>query len=167
MNPYYPSEALLQYLKQVYVLDWQRGIHGFAHWHRVLQNGLLLAKRNGANQRVVTLFAFLHDIQREDDGYDLEHGERAKNLILSTIQPTHLHLPPAELELLTYACEFHTHGYTEGDVTVRTCWDADRLDLGRVGIVPDPKYLCTAEAKEEKILLEAYQRSLQQNRKVY
>ena len=28
-----------------------------------------------------------------------------------------------------------------------TCWDADRLDLGRVGIIPDSKYLFNAEAK--------------------
>ena len=161
MNRYYPSEDLLNYLQKIYVLDWHRGLHGFSHWERVLTNGLALAKKNGANQRVVTLFAFLHDICRENDGYDLEHGERVKVLILSTIQPEFLHLPSHELELLTYACEFHTNGFTEGDLTVRTCWDADRLDLGRVGIVPDPAYLCTVEAKDEDMIMEAYLRSVQ------
>ena len=32
--------------------------------------------------------------------------------------------------------------------TIGTCWDADRLDLGRVGIVPQPKFMSTAFAKE-------------------
>ena len=33
------------------------------------------------------------------------------------------------------------------DVTIQICWDADRLDLGRVGITPHPSRLCTAAAK--------------------
>lgn len=32
------------------------------------------------------------------------------------------------------ALAYHSDGYTEGDITVQVCWDADRLDLGRVGI---------------------------------
>jgi uncharacterized protein len=31
---------------------------------------------------------------------------------------------------------------------VQACWDADRLDLGRVGIAPAPERLCTAAARE-------------------
>jgi uncharacterized protein len=50
-------------------------------------------------------------------------------------------------------------GRTEADNTIQTCWDADRLDLGRVGIVPDPSRLCTAAAKEPAIRAWAYQRS--------
>jgi uncharacterized protein len=34
------------------------------------------------------------------------------------------------------------------DVTVRACWDADRLDLGMVGIKPDPKRLFIEEGKK-------------------
>ncbi len=33
-----------------------------------------------------------------------------------------------------------------------TCWDADRLDLGRVGIMPEPSRLCTAAAKRSDLL---------------
>jgi uncharacterized protein len=39
-------------------------------------------------------------------------------------------------------------GSTDGDLTVQTCWDADRLDLGRVGICPQSERLCTAAAKQ-------------------
>ena len=36
-----------------------------------------------------------------------------------------------------------------GDITVQCCWDADRLDLGRV--MPDPRRLCTDAAKSDKM----------------
>ena len=56
--------------------------------------------------------------------------------------------------MLTYAVRHHSDGLIEADVTVQTCWDADRLDLGRVGIVPRPDRLCTAHARDP-VLLEA------------
>jgi len=39
-------------------------------------------------------------------------------------------------------------GLIEADVTVQTGWDADRLDRGRVGIVPRPEKQCTEQARE-------------------
>ena len=69
-----------------------------------------------------------------------------------------------EAELLAYACTHHSDGYTEANITVQTCWDADRLDLGRVGIRPHPRYLCTAAAKEASLLETAYRRSLMARR---
>ena len=64
-----------------------------------------------------------------------------------------------ELALLTDACERHSLGLTKADVTIQTCWDADRLDLGRVGIKPHPKYLCTAAAKASAVIQAAFLRS--------
>ena len=46
------------------------------------------------------------------------------------------------------------------DITVQTCWDADRLDLGRVGIIPRPDRLCTEEARDPVLLDIAYRRSV-------
>ena len=37
---------------------------------------------------------------------------------------------------------------TTDDLTVMACWDADRLDLGRVGIRVDPKRLFTTTAQD-------------------
>ena len=34
------------------------------------------------------------------------------------------------------------------NVTLQACWDADRLDLGRVGITPLPHLLCSDAARE-------------------
>ena len=61
-------------------------------------------------------------------------------------------LPDADFRLLYDACVGHTDGRTEADITVQTCWDADRLDLGRVSMAPDPKKLCTPAAKRGEIL---------------
>ena len=41
-----------------------RGTHGVVHWARVLENGLRVAELNGADTRVVTLFALFHDSRR-------------------------------------------------------------------------------------------------------
>jgi uncharacterized protein len=56
-------------------------------------------------------------------------------------------LADADFDLLTEACRLHTDGLLDGDVTVQTCWDADRLDLGRVGITPRFDRLCTAAGR--------------------
>jgi uncharacterized protein len=62
--------------------------------------------------------------------------------------------------LLHTACADHTKGLLDADITIQTCWDADRLDLGRVGIVPDPDRLCTDAAREPTFQDWAYQRSV-------
>jgi len=43
---------------------------------------------------------------------------------------------------------------------VQTCFDADRLDLGRVGKMPKTKYLCTDAGKSQEIIAWAHQRSI-------
>ena len=59
-----------------------------------------------------------------------------------------MHLDDDDFELLFEACRLHTDGLIDGDITLQTCWDADRLDLGRVGITPEPDLLCTDAARE-------------------
>ncbi len=38
---------------------------------------------------------------------------------------------------------------------MRACWDSDRLDLGRVDVVPDPDYLCTDYARRPDVIAAA------------
>jgi uncharacterized protein len=64
-----------------------------------------------------------------------------------------------EMELLCYACEHHSDGMVLGDPTVQTCWDADRLDLGRVGITPNSRYLCTEAARSQACMARANRRA--------
>ena len=121
------------------------GTHGVGHWARVLENGLRLAEATDAKVEVVQLFAIFHDARRVNDGHDDGHGERGADL---AAELRHLFtLSDNDFELLYEACAAHTDGLTEADVTIQVCWDADRLDLGRVGIVPAPMKLCTPAVK--------------------
>ena len=140
------SEDLIRIIEQGFALCLD-GIHGAPHWARVRTNGLRLAEQTGANRAVVELFAWLHDSKRLNDGHDPQHGVRAAQFAAS-LRGTHFDLPESDFALLQFACEFHTAGLTEADVTVQTCWDADRLDLGRIGIRPNPRRLCTSAARE-------------------
>ena len=155
LNP----RALLTLLRERFALDW-RGIHGAPHWARVRRNGLLLAERTGASRRVVSLFAFLHDSCRQDDGRDAQHGARAAVSVGALRERRLVELSDEEVELLSFACRYHSDGLVDADVTVQTCWDADRLDLGRVGKRPDPRRLCTPAARDRQLIAWAYRRSL-------
>ena len=43
---------------------------------------------------------------------------------------------------------------------MQVCWDADRLDLGRVGYMPHPSRLCTPAARDAELIRWAYERSV-------
>lgn len=150
--------AVIEVVRRQFRLDWH-GIHGAAHWARVRVNGLALARRNGARADVVELFALLHDSQRRDDGRDRHHGARAADYVRDLNRDL-LRLDPFGLDQLAYACRHHSDGLIEADVTVQTCWDADRLDLGRIGVRPDPLRLCTPDARQQEVLERALRRSL-------
>ena len=149
---------LINMIKQEFILDWN-GIHGYSHWMRVRKNGLFLAKKNKANIEIVELFAFLHDLKRNNNGLDPDHGRRAAEFIKS-LKGTFIFLKEEDFDELLFACEKHSAGLIKASVTVQTCWDADRLDLGRVGRKPDSQYLCTSIAKEQEVIEWCYKRSL-------
>jgi len=134
------------------------GTHGITHWARVYENGLLIGGRNGANLKIVELFAVLHDAGRMNERGDPGHGGRGAELA-RMLRGSCFSLADDELDLLDFACTYHTAGYIEADLTVQTCWDADRLDLGRVGITPIPERLCTPEAKGPGVLSWAHDRA--------
>jgi len=127
------------------------GDHGVAHWGRVLENGLRLAEETGANVEAVTLFAVFHDSKRVNEAVDLGHGQRGAEFA-SALRERIFDLSDDEFDLLYRACAKHTDGHIHDDITVQTCWDADRLDLGRVGITPHPGRLCTDAAKRPEML---------------
>ncbi len=151
-------KELLEYLRSQFKVDWH-GYHGVSHWSRVRVNGLTLAKQTGANTHVVELFAFFHDSARLNESQDEGHGRRGVDLA-KTLKGKFFEASDQEMDLLFHACSFHSDGLSEGDQTVLTCWDADRLDLARVGITPDPVYLCTHAARQQDMLNSAIARSL-------
>jgi len=138
------SNELLQTILNQYLLP-RNGVHGISHWARVLENGRMLAVKTGARLQVVEFFAVLHDAKRPHEGIDYTHARLGAEYAAS-LRGNLLDLNDDDFELLYSACSEHTSGKIDGDITLQTCWDADRLDLGRVGITPDPKRLCTETA---------------------
>ncbi|MCA9055199.1 MAG: hypothetical protein KDA75_15270 [Planctomycetaceae bacterium] len=121
-----------------------KSVHGPDHWRRVEANGIRLAQStSGADLLVVRLFAVFHDAERWDDGSDLDHGPRAARLV-QRVHRDWFEVSANQLELLTVACRDHTEGDTAADPTIGCCWDADRLDLPRVGIMPHRDFMSTA-----------------------
>ena len=137
----------IEAIKQFALKDWELGeTHGLPHWQRVERNGIILATSE-VNITVVRLFAYLHDKCRIDNGYDVEHGKRAAIMINGIRHILLKGLTDNEFELLSKACELHTTTLRTGNSTIDTCFDADRLDLERVGIVPHPNKMATSKGE--------------------
>jgi len=118
----------------------KRGVHGPSHWARVKHHGLIIGEQVGADLEVIKLFAFLHDSQRLSEYRDPEHGLRAAQYAKS-LNGKFFDLNTDQMDLLTTAMEGHSEGELHLNPTIQTCWDADRLDLGRVGIKPSEEFL--------------------------
>lgn len=123
------------------------GHHGLPHWHRVAERGIRLALETGANVDVIVLFAYLHDAQRHDEDEDIHHGLRGADHALELGLKGHLRLTVEGINQLCYAIKHHSNGNLSDDPTIATCWDADRLDLWRVGVTPAGRFLSTDAAK--------------------
>lgn len=127
------------------------GDHGVSHWARVLENGRRLSEQTGASLTVVSLFALFHDSRRVNECTDDDHGLRGAEFA-AELRGQVFEISDQEFRLLYRACEGHTHERTHPDITIQTCWDSDRLDLGRVGITPHPGKLCTDAAKTKQMI---------------
>ncbi|MDX8152045.1 hypothetical protein SK069_10605 [Patulibacter brassicae] len=124
-------------------------IHGPSHWRAVAATAAELADATGpaADRELLLLFALLHDAKREDDGYDPDHGPRAAILLDELRAEGRVTLDDERAERLAEALRDHTRGTTHADVTIGVCWDADRLLIGRVGLVPDARYCSTPDGR--------------------
>ncbi len=141
-------EALLWEKVSAQFHNGPQSIHGPSHWRRVLGNALLLATRTGADVAVVRMFAVFHDSRRINDMTDPDHGTRGAAYAAEARAVGLFTLSDDQFALLHAACVGHTDGLHHADPTIGTCWDADRLDLGRCGMVPDAKFMSTAFARE-------------------
>jgi len=141
-------------------LDLHHGWHGIEHWARVWTNARFLCRETGADPTVPCWFAFLHDSQRCSEGSDSEHGERAAAFARKHHAKGDITLDAGQLAELEFACIHHSGGATTGPLTAQICWDADRLDLSRVGVTPRADRLCTEPAKRPETIERAIQRGL-------
>jgi len=122
-------------------------LNGPDHWRRVEQVGLFIAARTGADAMVVRLFALFHDSRRRNIDRDEGHGMRGAEYAL-TLRGDGYQISEEQFQLLIYACCWHSEQEHHDNPTIATCWDADRLDLGRLGIIPDPRFLSTEISRE-------------------
>ena len=88
---------------------------------------------------------------RENDGHDPAHDPRAVDFAASL---------RGVLFDIEEACSAHSDGRMMAHPTVQACWDADRLDLQRVWITPDPRRLATQTARGRHLFRQAKRRSL-------
>jgi uncharacterized protein len=128
------------------------GMHGVPHWSRVLRFGTEIAVRLDVDPHPVRLFAFLHDCCRLSEGDDPEHGPRAADFAWSLQQQGLLGLDRPTAMMVAEACRWHSDGLVDGPPLIQACWDADRLDVGRVGIRPDPRRLCSDAARDPRLI---------------
>ncbi len=134
--------------------------HGPAHWQSVYRFGKMLYP--GIDKGVLFYFSVFHDFFKSNDFADKSHGKKAltamplikENLkIWNKDKKAH----NSQIEQLAFAFENHDCTIQEyasltnplkDNKNVRACLDADKLDLGRVGIIPESKHLLTEEAKK-------------------
>lgn len=149
-------EGLVRVVLEDYALDPQ-GLHGVVHWARVFENGCRLADEMKVDRTVITLFAAFHDSRRVNEGHDPEHGLRGA-VLAAQFRGRLFEINDSDFERFQFACTWHTSRTHHDDPVIQCCWDADRLDLGRVGLVPDRRFLNTSAAKQKDILDWAYGR---------
>lgn len=119
-------------------------VHGQTHWAAVARNAVMLANRtDGANAYLGLAFALLHDCARKVDGDDPQHGARAAHRLIELEPLLPRPLTERDRARLIDALIRHDCGTTSDDPVIGVCWDADRLDLGRVGVELDPTYFST------------------------
>jgi len=146
----------LAVVRPVFRLDLRDGIHGVSHWSRVWFHGRRIAASMDVNPSVLAWFAYLHDSQRHNDGHDPLHGQRAADFAVQLRRERLIvELDATEFEHLCEAMRLHSDGHTESEPAIRACWDADRLDLYRVGIRPLPRLLCTEPARHPLTIRQA------------
>ena len=144
--------TIAEEIKKQFKLD-IHSLHGISHWERVRKIGFYLAATTEADFRVVNLFSLLHDSQRENEDYDPYHGFRASEYVQLLFTSGLLPLDQKQLDQLKYACLHHSERNAQSDdITIQTCWDADRLDLCRLGIIPDNKFFYTEVGKSKKAI---------------
>jgi uncharacterized protein len=131
--------------------------------------GALLAEHEGLPEparRCVEIFSLVHDLARLDDGGGNQHAIDGAMYLDEVLPAIFGPLPQEHIETIRAAIRYHSDGMTasvarecglfealEGppDLVIRTigcCWDADRLDLPRVGIHPDANLMSTESWRE-------------------
>lgn len=108
-------------------------LHGLGHTARVMVWAAVLTRETEWFEPVVWAAA-CHDLRRESDGYDLDHGFRAGTWVRDVL-PGKLRQPLAHLERIARACDWHVCRDRDAGWNHPVLWwlkDADGLDRVRL-----------------------------------
>jgi len=116
-------------------------MHGERHWRAVAWAGLRISElRPDLSRIILVAFGLLHDCRRETDDWDPDHGARAARVALRS-RPLKRLAGVEGRELVAEACRLHERGpITPASAQIGACWDADRVNLVRLGFSLDPRY---------------------------
>jgi uncharacterized protein len=127
--------------------------HGEQHWLAVARTGLEIRRADDqCDRKVLFLFALLHDARRELETRDPEHGPRAAGLALTLRERALFGIDDARMALLMEACQLHDTGAVSDEPSIGACYDADRLNLARLGITPDPSLLSRPVSRDPEFI---------------
>jgi uncharacterized protein len=131
----------------------EEGIHGLAHSLRAAHFAKMIAKSECPGSLDDTIIgAFLHDIGRTDDSNDRTHASRSAEIAEELLKR---HWPDLNHEKILFAIMRHGDGLISEDPIIGTIWDADRLDLSRLGIKINPELISTEKARQILTLMKA------------
>lgn len=140
LRPFLPDEAW-------FARD-PRGIHGVGHVTRVLFWADVLAATQEAPLLLDELrwAAACHDVGRENDGHDPEHGKRSGDWVLANLAELRPEAASCDLEAVAALCRCHIAPCDRPGVPpleLAILQDADALDRARFRYVDrlDPSYL--------------------------
>ena len=139
-------------------------LHGVAHWARVYRYGKALAsglRLHPTYKDCIEIFAWTHDLARIDDSGGPQHAKDGARYFDAYVSMVFPHLTSMQCNIIHTAIYHHAEGISadegwhEGwfthldgskdDIlnTIGCCWDADRLDLLRLDMEPDPNRMST------------------------
>jgi len=135
-------------LRSWFLMQPPSDLHGLGHTARVMVWAAVLTRGTCWFEPVVWAAA-CHDLRREDDGPDPEHGFRA-GVWVRQVLPSRLRQPLHNLELIAQACDWHVCPDRHSGWDHEVLWylkDADGLDRVRLYDL-DPSYLRHAETRQ-------------------
>lgn len=119
-------------------------IHGISHLRRVAVLSGRLALSVGEDVESVVVAGFLHDSARIDEGRGSRHAHDSAKLARILLGRFYPHL---DADRICDAIDCHADGEVTTDMLAACLWDADRLELKRLGITVNPDLLSTRPAK--------------------